>query len=330
MTIILPKTRFPEKITHFFTTFFTRYILLGFLLAFVALSGNARAADVLLTSGTPFPTSVPGKTIAKNLYIEVPQGATKLTVTLTNGTGDLDLYLKYGRRLQGDTVNQLDADTDFISDGPTASESIVVTPSSNPPLRAGRWYIGTLNLNSSTTHFTVTATVEVPASESVKARPSVSGNSPELSKALFSNVADLEAKNYLSGLSPSQQAFIRELGYPTSFVKIFGLEDGSVRVDETWIYPKQGLVENFVNGVFISEDTVDQKDSGAVPSRFKPEDYRFDTTVNDVISKHGDPLYVQKEELQGSEVKVYVYDGINFGFLNGKLASVVTTMKAGQ
>ncbi len=317
MTNILPKTRFQERTTYFLTTFFSRYILLGILLTFVALSGNARAADVPLTSGTPFPTSVPGKAIAKNLYIEVPQGSTKLTVTLTNGTGDLDLYLKYGRRLQGDTVNQLDADTDFISDGPTASESIVVTPSSNPPLKAGRWYIGTLNLNSSTTHFTVTASVEMPTSP-----PPSSGNSQELSNALFSNVKDLEAHMYLSGLSPSQEAFVKKLGYPTQFIKIFSTKNDNVRIDETWIYLARGSAEIFVNGIFINEEKFENKVEGAPQCRFRPENYNFTTTLNEIISRHGSPVRTEKETIGSKEFKTYIYDGILFGFLNGQIVSV--------
>ena len=81
---------------------------------------------------------------------------------LTNGSGDLDLYVKYGSPLTERMVSAIDADTDFISDGPTANETIVVTPSSTPPLKAGKWYIATFNWNTTTTHFTVTATVETP------------------------------------------------------------------------------------------------------------------------------------------------------------------------
>ena len=108
-------------------------------------------AESVIQSGVPFATSLAARIYA-NAYIVVPEGATKLTVTLTNGSGDLDLYVKYGSPLTGSTVSAIDADTDFISDGPIANETIVVTPSSTPPLKAGKWYIATFNWNTTTTH----------------------------------------------------------------------------------------------------------------------------------------------------------------------------------
>ncbi|MCK7510382.1 MAG: PPC domain-containing protein [Desulfobacterales bacterium] len=110
----------------------------------------------------PFETYLEALTYA-NAYIDVPAGATSLTVTLTNGSGDLDLYVKYGSPLLGFiSPDILSASADFRSEGPTANESITVTPSSTPPLRAGKWYVATLNLNNVRTNFTLTATYQVP------------------------------------------------------------------------------------------------------------------------------------------------------------------------
>ncbi len=118
------------------------------------------AAETALQNGVPFNTNLPGMLYGSGLYIDVPANAVSLTATVTNGSGDLDLYVKYGSNVQGSTVPELDADTDFISDGPTANETILITTSSNPPLRAGKWYLTVLNLNSAVTSFTITATYQ--------------------------------------------------------------------------------------------------------------------------------------------------------------------------
>jgi hypothetical protein len=128
--------------------------------AVVILAAFAAQAGAALQSGVPFYTSLSGLTIA-NTDIVVPEGARRLTVSLSDGSGDLDLYLKYGSPVSGSTISEIDADADIRSDGPGADESITITPSSRPALRPGTWYVATLNLNQETTHFTLTATIEV-------------------------------------------------------------------------------------------------------------------------------------------------------------------------
>ena len=121
----------------------------------------AATAENVITNGVPYETSL-GSNSYGNAYIDVPEGATRLTITVSDGSGDLDLYVKYGAPLQGSTVAELDSETDFMSDGPTASEQVVVTPSDDPPLQAGKWYAAVLNYNAYQTSFTITATYEVP------------------------------------------------------------------------------------------------------------------------------------------------------------------------
>ncbi len=118
-------------------------------------------SEASLQSGVPFDTYLESMTYA-NTDIYIPSGATKLTVTIRNGSGDLDLYLKYGSPAQGNTPEQLYANADARSIGWTADETIVLTPETTPPLREGVWYVATLNLNGTRTSFTLTATVEVP------------------------------------------------------------------------------------------------------------------------------------------------------------------------
>ena len=132
---------------------------------------------------------------------------------------------------------------------------------------------------------------------------------------------------YLSGLSPSQEAFVREMGYPQTFSKIFSINNGEVRVDEIWYYTSKGICENFINGIFIEEKKIDIHSTKTPETIFKPEDYRFDTTLQDVLNMHGTPVYTKKGKIGETELKLYVYNGIIFGFLNGKLASVMTNLR---
>lgn len=137
----------------------TRKITLTFLTTVILATIFASHARAALESGVPFHTWVNGMTFA-TIDIVVPKGATRLTVSISDGSGDLDLYLKYGSPVSGGTISEIDADADIRSDGPTADETISITPSTTPALRAGTWYVATLNLNDETTTFTITATIE--------------------------------------------------------------------------------------------------------------------------------------------------------------------------
>lgn len=92
--------------------------------ATVTVTSNATA----LTSGVAV-TNVSGAAESQRHYrITVPTGATQLSVT-TNGTGDLDLYVRRGTQ-----ATRTDVDCD--SEGASAAESCLIA---NP--QAGEWYI---------------------------------------------------------------------------------------------------------------------------------------------------------------------------------------------
>lgn len=125
----------------------------------------SHAYALSLQSGVPVDLSIPALTYFSDIYIDVPAGATKLTVTIANGSGNLDLYLKYGSPLSGKTVGELKANADIRSDGPTADETIVITLSTSPALREGRWYVIPLNMNNTKTSSILTATLEIKKEE---------------------------------------------------------------------------------------------------------------------------------------------------------------------
>ena len=75
-----------------------------------------------------------------SFQVEVPDSATRVTFTLESVDPDVnvDLYVRYGEdnAVQGGSVL-----SDYSSTGPTGNEQIVVTPQSDPPLRAGTYFV---------------------------------------------------------------------------------------------------------------------------------------------------------------------------------------------
>lgn len=109
----------------------------------VQANGSKRSASltvqnlsgIALASGVAYP-GVAGTTRGTGTLfrIFVPEGKTKLTVTLSGGTGDLDLYVQRGTP---------DAITNCANDlcsynGTGATETVIVEP---PLLAKGSWYI---------------------------------------------------------------------------------------------------------------------------------------------------------------------------------------------
>ncbi len=129
-----------------------------------------------VTTGTFF-------SAASNMYsITVPQGATRLTVRLSTATAgaDVDLYARFGTapQLVGGRVS-----SDHSSTGDTGEETITVTASSSPALRAGTYFIALALFTSGTAvRGTVTATVESGGGSTA---PPPSGSAPVV---LTSNV----------------------------------------------------------------------------------------------------------------------------------------------
>ncbi|HUQ91264.1 MAG TPA: PPC domain-containing protein [Bryobacteraceae bacterium] len=106
----------------------------------------APTAPAQLTSGTAAKFSLPAiesATLYNGNYsfrIQVPDGATQMRLQLTsdNPAIDVDLYVRHeiDTAVEDNTVL-----ADYASEGPSGNESITVTSSSSPPLRAGNYYI---------------------------------------------------------------------------------------------------------------------------------------------------------------------------------------------
>jgi hypothetical protein len=166
----------------------TYYISLALFTTGVTASGNITvtvttaappppAGSRVLVSGVPQNFSigpVSNGTLFRgpNSYtIAVPQGATRLEIRVVTTTPnvDIDLYARFGA--DPEVVNQQVA-ADHRSEGPTGDETIVITPSSSPALRAGTYYV---SLGLFTTGVTASGTLTATVSTGSAPPPSSGG-----------------------------------------------------------------------------------------------------------------------------------------------------------
>jgi hypothetical protein len=136
------------------------------LLAFDSLGYQVRGpggGDTLeLTSGVAqqgsirAPASGEDAVIDDTQYtVQVPNGASQLTVEL-DGNQDVDLYVRAGQRI---TISSSGLEADYGSDSQTGHESVAITPTSSPALRAATYYIAVLNFGPGSASFNVKATI---------------------------------------------------------------------------------------------------------------------------------------------------------------------------
>ena len=90
----------------------------------------------------------------------VPDDATRVTFTLESADPDVDvdLYVRYG---EDNDVQDGRVVHDYVSEGDTGNEQIIVTPESDPPLQAGSYFVSVALIDTGVTaECTLTAVVE--------------------------------------------------------------------------------------------------------------------------------------------------------------------------
>lgn len=138
-----------------------------------------------LTSGTPAPfrigpVSSPSAFFGpRGFLIQVPQGATRLDVRLATASpaeADVDLYIRRDRDIE---ISDGRVVADHVSEGPTGTERITVTPQSSPGLQPGTYYIA-LGLFTTDVEAagTITATVVVGAAAAPQAQTQLTSGVP--------------------------------------------------------------------------------------------------------------------------------------------------------
>ncbi len=166
------------------------YILLSIIMLFSTIS-HAET----LQNGVPFQTSLEFMNL-NVVEFSVPANSSSIMVTISDSSGDLDLFLKYASPVSGTTVEEIIADADASSTGPTADETITLNASSTPALKAGIWYISVLNWNEYTTSFTLTAIQEESSPQTVDNHSSGAGGIPAGAVILNGNEVSVIGMNF--------------------------------------------------------------------------------------------------------------------------------------
>jgi hypothetical protein len=154
------------------------------------VSGTARSFSLAAVLA---PTLINGD---RGYTIQVPQGATRLDIRLSTATAgaDVDLLARYGAD-PAVTSGKLDAD--FNSSGPDGNELISITPQSNPPLRAGTYFIALAVFTKNTAiNGTLTANV---TTASATPPPQQGGNTITPGSAVNISIPSVNAATLLTG-----------------------------------------------------------------------------------------------------------------------------------
>jgi hypothetical protein len=195
----------------------TYFVALGIFTTGVSVSGNVTATvssgstpppagSRALASGVSRSFSI-GPVTSGTLFngqngftVDVPQNATRLEIRITTGTAnaDVDLFARFGADV---VVESQQVVADYRSDGLTGDESIVITASSSPPLRAGTYFVG-LGLFTSN----VTATGSIIAT--VTSGGGTGGNPPG-----GNNLTSGTARSFNLGAVQNATLFNRNSGF---------------------------------------------------------------------------------------------------------------------
>jgi len=148
----------------------TRHFFLGLVSAFILLQllpAGPAMGQAVLSSGVPVDVALSSFGF-RSFVIHVPEGAESLTVTLSQGELDFDLFVKYGAMAVGDNPSWEDlvSEASFLSVSLGSDEQVVVDGDTSPPIQTGDWYILVANLDSAVGGTVrLTATVETASGE---------------------------------------------------------------------------------------------------------------------------------------------------------------------
>ncbi len=129
-------------------------------------------------------------------------------------------------------------------------------------------------------------------------------------------------------LSPDQQGYVDENGYPHSFSILFYQEQGAggqveeVR-HETWYYFNPDIKITYVNGRFYAAEASELQ-GGNLHWYYRPEMFAACMTPEQVAEATNlrEWLIVPVEENLVNNAEVYYADGLTFGMKHGKLIYV--------
>lgn len=318
-------------------------ILLSILLFF-----SRTYAQEPLQSGIPVDTSLSEFTY-RNYYIDVPSGAIRLTATISNGKGDLDLFIKFNNPLSGESYQELIDNSDFRSDVlNTADESILITSQDSPPLQEGRWYVVPANFNDTETSFTMTVTFEISAGGGGETSDPSGDGTARLN--LVANDSFLvawgrarlayEIKAFKSGtladlyvallLNNGSLVFLKS-NYSTStsetpFARNILIVDGEYVIFDVDL-PGEQLHDTVYMGTVLTKAGTSVFNFSNWISNFSYVLFTFNSTSSDqykLLAERGNPFFMRIEFIRDRKIKKesWIYPGSQtYTFYNGALQS---------
>ncbi|MBN2232279.1 MAG: hypothetical protein JW781_05600 [Deltaproteobacteria bacterium] len=138
-----------------------RLPLPGGVLLFLLFSVAAAVAEVPLEPGISMYTTLNPVTF-RNYAIDLPNCTSRFQVRISEGSGDLDLFIRYGQPFTATSYDEMIQQSDVYSDTPgTAYEFIELNATTTVPIRGGRWYVAPTNWNDAATGFLLATYYEV-------------------------------------------------------------------------------------------------------------------------------------------------------------------------
>ena len=229
--VITPQSDPPLRAGTYFVSialFDTGVVAEGTLTAEVEPDGVAPppTSGNTLTPGQPVsfqrgPTNTPPTIYfgSNSFRLEVPEDASRVTFTLESDV-DVELFVRYG---EDNAVQDRSLVTDHRSRNPAGNERILITPRSDPPLRAGTYFVSVgVRATGVVANCTLTAEVELEG----ETRPTISGGMLTPGQPADFRLGPVESPRLFSG----DDSFRLEVSENASRV-IFTLESVDPDVD---------------------------------------------------------------------------------------------------
>ncbi len=125
----------------------------------------------------------------RTFAIDVPAEAKALRIDLDEVDSDLDILARFGEPI----INNDEADHTAISG--LGRESLIITPSSNPPLKAGRWYVNVVHpVDTGEADFAVYASFDPAPPAALLAIPEMAQPTDNRRRAILATV-DVSTEN---------------------------------------------------------------------------------------------------------------------------------------
>ena len=135
-------------------------------------AGQTLAQSTSLPPGGSVNLTIPAQSFTNDVFIDIPEGAERITVTAStaDGSSDIDLLARFGSAFPSSTLDNRPPDAEWLVDhaqyaatSALSSESITISKASRQPVRGGRLYLSLINYAGVTANTTIRATLGAQA-----------------------------------------------------------------------------------------------------------------------------------------------------------------------